>query len=285
MKKAILIGVPVLLLVFVVIGFERIALRYFAWRTPETPLQARIDLLSDAVTVRLPENGDGPFPVVVQMHGCAGMRDVFHEAWADVANATGYAAMLVRSNRPRGLDYETSLKTVCQGKTLLGQERVADIVAALSLVDANPALDRDHVILAGWSHGAYTIMDYFSMIGDGRLVGLSEPASPPDGVRGAILFYPHCGVGARAKFQEWRHEIPVLAMLGDTDDMVDADKCIKLFNKKITAGEPVELKIYEGANHQFDAPHLIGGEYDAWYNEEYHNDTKARYTEFLDRFD
>src|SRR5438045_8693834 len=62
----------------------------------------------------LPE-GDGPFPAMVAMHGCAGLftstgvLDARFRAWADLLRGLGYAVLLVDSFGPRGVREECTL--------------------------------------------------------------------------------------------------------------------------------------------------------------------------------
>ncbi len=57
-----------------------------------TSLEARIDALSRYWDVRKPD-GDGPFPLVVQMPGCGGKKP-FQDTWAEIAQKTGVAGAL-----------------------------------------------------------------------------------------------------------------------------------------------------------------------------------------------
>jgi poly(3-hydroxybutyrate) depolymerase len=47
--------------------------------------------------------GNGPFPAVVVLHGCAGIDDHFR-AWAEQLKKWGYVALIVDSFGPRGVD-------------------------------------------------------------------------------------------------------------------------------------------------------------------------------------
>ena len=47
-------------------------------------------------------DGSGPFPAVVLLHGCGGIRPHFVQ-WAGAIRDMGYVALLVDSFRPRGI--------------------------------------------------------------------------------------------------------------------------------------------------------------------------------------
>jgi dienelactone hydrolase len=52
-------------------------------------VQQRIDALLVGSELYMPE-GEGPFPVVLQFHGCGGMKNL-QARWADTARAAGWA--------------------------------------------------------------------------------------------------------------------------------------------------------------------------------------------------
>ena len=82
---------------------EPLAMAYFASRLDKTTSEERIALLKDHIEIITPQ-GEGPFPVVMQLHGCAGIRVPFQHQWAELANEAGYAAMIVDSNGARDMD-------------------------------------------------------------------------------------------------------------------------------------------------------------------------------------
>ena len=110
---------------------EPLGMAYAASKLEKTSLADRVALIKDHIEIITPE-GAGPFPVVLQLHGCAGIRAPFQRQWADIANKAGYAAVIIDSNGARGFDRAAGLAQVCGGKTLLGQERAGDIAAVLS---------------------------------------------------------------------------------------------------------------------------------------------------------
>ncbi len=262
---------------------EPMMLAYAASKISKTSLEGRIKLIEGAVELRLPEGGAAPYPVVLQFHGCAGVDVPFHHQWADVANSAGYAAMVVDSTGPRGFSRQAALDIVCQGKALLGQERAGDVLAAIHIAEADPRLDAKRIILAGWSHGGWTVMDYLTMDFKRHWpAGLKHEAKQPPAINGVILFYPYCGSGALSRFRPWRSQPDVLALIAGSDTIVDAAQCISYFEGKKRAGDPVDMMIYPDAEHVFDDP-FLDADYVDWYNEQYANDAMARYSAFLER--
>lgn len=281
---------PFALLAIVILGGvlfwkrEPLAMGWFASKIEKTTLAERENFLEPYIEVRLPDEGAAPFPVVLQFHGCAGIRKPFHRQWADVANRMGYAAMIVDSTGPRGYSRPQAVETVCGGKALLGQERTGDILAALKLAEADPRLDAGRLIVAAWSHGAWSVMDYLTM---------DPTQTPPPGIRdkvdsapqieGAILFYPHCGLGALSRFKMWKQTPPILALIAGEDAMVNEQECEALFDGRKASGASINMIVYPHAQHVFDDP-FLEPEWIHWYNEEYHKDAEKRYAAFLARF-
>ncbi len=271
----------ILLLCLIAGGFlywkrEPIYLSFLARKIEQTTLDERIELLAPSIDVRLPEHGAPPYPVVMQFHGCAGIRAPFMGQWVDIANEAGYAAVIVDSLKPRGLDRDP----VCDGEALLGQERAGDIYAAVMIAKADPRLDKSTIVLAGWSHGGWSIMDYLTFDPARRAPpGLTNGAAAP-APAGVIFFYPYCGPGALSRFKPWKQTPRVLALIAGGDTIVNADLCIRYFENRRARDGGVEIAVYPGAEHVFDDP-FLEKEYQSWYNEAYFEDAKSRYAAFL----
>ena len=282
--QKILLGTTAILAGFIGLLFwkgEPVFMDWTASKVPPQTIEERKALLAPGVEIITPP-GDGPFPLVLQLHGCAGPRMSFQRDWAGEIITTGFAAMIVDSTGPRGFSRQKALEIVCQGKTLLGLERAGDILAAIEIAKDDPRLDTSKIILAGWSHGAWTVMDFLTMdLDKHRPAGLSgDDFSIPE-IEGTILFYPYCGLGTLSRFREWTQEPPTLALIGDADEIVNAGECVSLLGNRIKGGTPIDLKVYEGANHVFDDD-FLEPEWHHWYNEDYALDAKKRVTAFLE---
>jgi dienelactone hydrolase len=232
--------------------------------------------------IHLPTEGQAPYPVVLLLHGCAGPRPEFQRQWARVATQAGYAAIIIDSTGPRGLSRKQALEKVCAGKQLFGQERAGDIPATLFTLQKDPRLDLSQLVLSGWSHGAWTVMDYLTMRDHGDpSSGLKSFDYVTPKIDGVILFYPYCGIGSLSRFRKWNQTPPTLALIAGGDTIVDAQQCIAFFNKTSAKGVPVNVTVYPGAEHVFDDP-FLEPDYIDWYNEAFLEDAKKRYSAFLD---
>lgn len=227
-----------------------------SWLSRSLTAQTWADLSKDigpAVQVVVPEGrGDGPFPVLILLHGCGGVRPVDHANWAALAADMGYVTALVDSNGPRGYTWEKAQNTVCKGDALLGQQRASDILVGWRKALDTGMADSDAVVLMGWSHGAWTAMDFMTMSPDRLPAGLLSYDGPWPRVSGIILHYPYCGLGALTRVRSWQTEPPTLALMGAKDQTVDTAACAELLEQKRVDGLPLEVVIYAEANHSFD---------------------------------
>ncbi len=199
--------------------------------------------------------GPGPFPAVLLFHGCGGVRRIMH-AYAEAAARAGVAAIIVDSMTPRGIDYEAALARVCTGRQLWGRERAADLHAALAVVRDDPRLDPERLALAGWSHGAWTILDAMALEGSGEAPDGLE--TPPDhafaGVQAVFLVYPYLSGPALARRREFDPPAPIEAVLVEHDAMAsDADAADVLARLK-KRGAAVGWSTLGGVTHGFDEP-------------------------------
>lgn len=283
MKRMLIIAgsVIALLVAFLVWRLEPLYLAWLAGQTETGALEDRRALISDSVEIHVPDTDEETYPTALLLHGCAGPRMAFQRQWAKVFTDAGYAAMIVDSVGPRGYSREKALEVVCAGKALIGQERAGDIYAAIEIARADPRLDADNIVLAGWSHGAWSVMDFLTMDGGKRRpAGLSGALPPPAEINGAVLFYPHCGTGALSRLRPWRQSPPTLALIAGADTIVDADKCISLFNKKKNSGAAIEMTVYPDAEHVFDDP-FLEPEWFHWYDEDDHQNAEMKLRQFL----
>ncbi|MCC5996937.1 MAG: dienelactone hydrolase family protein [Oceanicaulis sp.] len=199
-------------------------------------------------TLRLPDGAEGPVPAVVLLSGCGGVRDV-QDDYARQANAEGWAALIVDSHAARGIGRAGSRLLVCTGARMRGQQRAADIVSALALLRADARIDADHLALAGWSHGGWTVLDAMAAAQAGEL----GPA-PLEGVRGAFLVYPYCGAIVRARRDPVGAPFPVETILAGRDLIADPRACERLFYRQRASGAAIRPPVLFGeATHAFDA--------------------------------
>jgi dienelactone hydrolase len=217
-------------------------------------LEQRIAALEPGIDVYKPD-GPGPFPVVIQLHGCGGRKD-FQTEWAEVVKAEGWAAVVVDSYRHRRISTIEAYTTVCTGLQLWGQERAGDLFAALEWVRRQDWADTSTIVAAGWSHGGWTALDAMAMQpGEEaerttRVSGL--PDEPLEGLAGAFLVYPFAGPGSMARMRGLRCDVAPLALVGTADIIVGGRSLGRTLQRMETPGTPIEVVLLEGATHAFD---------------------------------
>lgn len=262
---------------------EFLTLAAIGANTPKRTLAEQQALLAPHVRVFAPQAGAPPYPAVLQFHGCAGYRDDFMEQWAKVGNEAGFLVIAIDSAAPRGLDRDASISSVCEGKTLVGQERAGDVAAALDDALRRRDVDPERIVVAGWSHGAWSIMDYLALSAAGRNPPSIAGEAPSIDPAGVILFYPYCGPGSWSRIGKWTTKAEMIAFIAGDDAMVDGPQCRSLLETKARAGAAIDLVYYPQAGHVFDDAGLLGGEYGYLYRPEEAEDAAARYAAFLAR--
>jgi dienelactone hydrolase len=221
---------------------------------PKETLEQRIAALAPSAEVFLPE-GEGPFPVVIQFHGCGGKKNL-QARWAAVAQATGWAVVVADSYAHRKISRLEAYATVCTGLQLWGRERAGDLYAMLAWARRQDWADADRIALAGWSHGAWTVLDAMALQPgadaekETRLAGI--PDEPLVGLRGAFILYPWQGIGALAPHRGLRIDVPVQAIVGTADSVVGGKNVARVLSGMKTPGRAIRVELFDGATHAFD---------------------------------
>lgn len=186
-------------------------------------------------------DGEGPFPAVVLMHGCAGVRrkDTW---WAEAFRRQGYVALVVDSLSGRGFTTWEDRRKICLGLDLWGSTRAADLLASLTYVRSLPFVDAGRVAVVGWSHGAWATLDFLA----------SASSEMVQGLRAVVAFYPYCGIASRASWRGFGVDVPVLMLLAEGDTIVSTDSCRRLAKGQTEQGRSVTVKVYPDVGHVFD---------------------------------
>lgn len=172
-------------------------------------------------------DGTGPLPAMVLLPPCGGLgRYVFE--WAEFLKADGYVALAVDTLSPR------RVTDLCLKGTHTVHEVAGDALDALTYLRSLPFVDQNRIGVMGWSHGA--------------MAALVATSSQPrrGGFRVLVTFYPDCGYFVHGTI------IPVLLLLGESDDWTPPGQCAKVATRLQQEGRPVVWKVYPGAAHGFD---------------------------------
>lgn len=181
----------------------------------------------------IPE-GHGPFPVVVILHGCSGLKPN-GDMWASYLRDHGYASLVMDGFGPRGV-YE-----ICTDfNRVPTRRRLLDLKAALQYLASRPEIAVDRAAIMGFSNGAVVTLDAASRFGRDSI------AEGPLTYRAAIALYPEC------RFRSSDFGLPALILIGDRDDWTLASSCQELQQRTQPGSPAPELVVYPGAQHAFD---------------------------------
>ena len=185
--------------------------------------------------------GEGRFPAVILLHGCAGVRSK-DARWAEAFREQGYVAVVVDSLSGRGITTRADRRKVCLGLDLWGSTRAGDVLASLEYVRALPFVDGTRIAVVGWSHGAWAALDFLA----------SARADAVQGVRAVVAFYPYCGIASVARWRGLRVDVPLLMLLAEGDTTISTGECLQLAEDEAGRGHPVTTKVYPEVGHVFD---------------------------------
>jgi dienelactone hydrolase len=181
-----------------------------------------------------------PAPAVAIFHGCGGVG-VNNTRMAELLKDWGYVALVVDSFSARGL------KDVC-GRNwptqAAAQERAHDIDAALAWLATQSFVDPKRLAFMGYSYGGGVAML--------RALSPGSDTTGPSPVRAAILVYPDCAL-ADALGTKLAVRQPTLLAMGALDDWTPVSQCKAVIDRIVQGRDLVEMHIYEGAHHSFDA--------------------------------
>lgn len=211
--------------------------------------------LRPSLVIRRPD-GLGPFPVVLIFPGCGGVREHLHR-YAQGAAEAGWMTVIVESFIARGWSDAFVRTFVCSGLLLRGGTRAGDVMAAATFAKTLADADPDRIVLAGWSHGAWAIMDLMTekleqrgeaFIADPRNADLS-------GVVGAFLPYPYVALPARSRWFRWRRALDALVIIPTRDHLAKRADYERALDHARAAGSEIEEWVVD-ATHAFDEPGL-----------------------------
>src|SRR6185295_9861764 len=154
----------------------------------------------------------------------------------------GYVALFVDSFSTRGIFHLCEPEKYVNAKAVV-DKRPLDALGALQFLAAQAFVDRQRFAVVGFSQGAETAL---------RIAAAGAPdevASPGNlAFRAAVAFYPPCRrAGGRPR-------MPTLISIGALDDWTPAADCSRLAAGWGGEGVPVDLIVYPGSHHAFDAP-------------------------------
>ena len=211
----------------------------------------RYALLEPDITVYGPDD-ESVRPAVVLFHGCGGLRPHVH-FYAQAVALTGVRAYVVDSFKPRGWNRNFAVSLICSGAVMQGYERSGDVLSVLWGLQRSGKVDMDRVILAGFSHGGWSIMDLMTQkLTQPGEAKLADPdASLVERVKGVFFVYAYINFPARTNSKPWVHKPKTFAVLAKKDHLTPLRHSEKIFAKLQAQGVDVTVLPLDGT-HAFD---------------------------------
>ncbi len=215
-------------------------------------LSSRWAALEPHVLVVGPDD-DLPRPAVLLFHGCGGLRDHLPR-YAEIAKAAGWRAFIVDSYGPRGWTRLRTLFTVCTNLSFRGIDRAGDLLAAYHGISQRPDVDAGKIVMGGWSHGGWSLMELLALEPKAGALGLLDmDQADLSKLAGVWLAYAYIGPLAPNRLKRWQHPMKVFAMTCSKDHLTTVRNAEKVNDAIRANGSTVEHWIGQGT-HAFDEP-------------------------------
>lgn len=188
-------------------------------------------------------DGAGPFPAVVILHTCAGVRRNLSHVWPAYYVNNGYVALTVDSFGSRGVGNCPNEFTRVSGASGIAPFKAvaSDAHGALAYLERQPFVKKGNVAIVGHSFGGIAIHL--------AILPAYATAKPASAFRAAISLYGPCVVkdGTIAMPRLARSPIPLLEIIGEKDERI-----LRPCKKHLPRHSSVALHILPGAYHAFD---------------------------------
>jgi dienelactone hydrolase len=197
-------------------------------------------------------DGVGPFPAVVFLHTCGGVRDDLR-AWTKAALKLGYVVLIPDSMR--------GAKTNCFPPLAVSDGRRAkDAMDAVAHLAKQSFVDATRIYAVGFSQGTHAAE---MVAGSALAAAVVSPGSPRFAAMAGL--YGACGFeGVPPKLPHLEYlqrdtDRPLLLLMAEADNETPASFCLERLPKLKEAGAPVEWHVYPGnVTHCWDCSTLNG---------------------------
>lgn len=178
--------------------------------------------------------GAGPFPAVVLLHTCGGVRPHVSDDWPAYLKGLGYVTLTVDTFGSRGLGpCGNALHPSGPGrKTEAYHEITRDAYGAFDYLARQPYVAKDWIAVIGFSLGANAINSYL----------IHAPRTSAGNFKAAVGVYGRC-------HDLWRYTLgptPLMELVGELDERhVEACRTVR---------PPIQVHVLPGAYHAWDSP-------------------------------
>ena len=192
--------------------------------------------------VVLPANrGDDKIPAMIIVHGSGGVREAREFAYVREFNALGVAGIVIDSFTARGIK-----STVRDQSPVSSYDMVVDAVSTLKAVAMRPEIDPARIGIIGFSKGGTVTIK-------AALRHYMAPLTGDDAKFALLIaMYPWCG-DLPLDFHT-AGNVQLHMLLGERDTYAGTESCKEFGKRYADAGGNVALKVYAGAQHDWDFP-------------------------------
>lgn len=182
--------------------------------------------------------GNGPFPAVVLLHTCGGMKPHVSEDWPAYLKSLGYVTLTVDTFGSRSLGpCGNALHPAGPGpKTTAYREITRDAYGAFDYLDKQPYVRKGRIAVMGFSLGANAINSYL----------IHQPRALAGNFKAAAGIYGRC--------HDLRHykpgPTPLMQLAGEFDE--------RHIGACRTVAHMIEVHVLPGAYHSWDNPTASG---------------------------
>jgi dienelactone hydrolase len=231
--------------------------------------------------------GNGPFPALVIVHSCGGIRPEINEA-ANQALARGYVAFVLDSFGQRGISGVCIPSRANASVNFLRGTK--DALQAIAHLAQFAFVDRVRIGLLGFSWGGTV-----GLLSSSK--SYTQALSPGTSPAALVAFYPLCFLPAKVtasgrdvEFVRPDHEAPALVLLAGQDNEAPPSECSPRLQALKDKGMPVEWHLYADATHCWDCTSvdgvskvdLLGNRVIYRYNKDLTTDSTRRAFDFFD---
>lgn len=256
-------NVPRQLLLFVLAAFGLAACQTTGVSFPNVVLSSNESSREISGLLAKPE-GAGPFPAVVLLHTCGGVKPHVSNDWPAYLKGLGYVTLTVDTFGSRGLGpCGNALHPSGPGrKTEAYHEITRDAYGAFDYLARQPYVAKDRIAVIGFSLGANAINSYL----------IHAPRTSAGNFKAAVGVYGRC-------HDLWRYKpgpTPLMELAGELDERhIEACRTVR---------PPIEVHVLPGAYHSWDDPQASGKIADAGDYMRYDRNTTDKSRELVKDF-
>jgi dienelactone hydrolase len=227
------------------------------------------------------------FPALVVHHTCGGISDHIYQ-WSAAALRERYVVLVLDTLGPRGL------KADCGSPSKIPNGRwIKDELDAMAYLATQPFVDSRYISVLGFSKGGLAA----TWLASPSVAAALRPGSPQ--VAAAVSLYALCALPTTkgrpqgAIVLQSDSSRPLLMLLGEKDNELSPESCVRELPLRKAAGAIVEWHVYPDTTHAWDVAERdgftktspINGEKVVYrYSRQATEDAKLRVFDFLKRY-